>query len=429
MTAKVAAWLFTVCLSTAVARPALVEGYRARLPSGEQVDAYAVMPRQLLLPPNGFVDAVRSRWRSRANAALAARLLGNAAAFVDGYSRGAGHVNRRTAFYHRREIRRLARGDWPTVVVTRPDEPDEVLLTVSIAVPWDFEAIPAKVRFYARGIPGLPSTYGTLAAGIQSFAEEDGFIRPYTAFDGASGAFHVVSDLSVILSMLPWAVGHEAEIKFLTQRPRSPAGLSAIAHALIVAHGMHRMSGVPLPRLLRERQQAFLADPTLRAHLRHRISEARAERKARIPDDAHRSEEARFLDAFFDGLEAAIFSPRGFQRTLGIATLYAQVSAMGPEESGTTRLFLRQFRFPETPVLDFMETHRFGTAGVRTRIFALDMTNFDLDMMAGLNRRKESPAVGVHFTKLALPPACSLLLTDFDAQVAQNAFEADQRSP
>jgi hypothetical protein len=433
MTISVGTLWTTVCLGLvcltfqcAVAAP-YVQGYGATLESGTEVDAYVIKPSQLVQPtPAGLFPRFRQWIQSRENHRRAYRTLENAAAFVDEQSRASGHVNASTRYFHNRELWQLRNGLWPTVVITERGNPDKVLLTVAIAVPHANEPLPFELRFFKRNVAGLPNGYGGVSIGIQNFFSNDGYLHPVVGFDHEAGSFSIIPDLSIIASMLPWATGDRAEIKFLMQEPGSDRGLASLAHALIVGYGMHRFSAVRLPKFMRDQQVDFLADPVIQSEFRKRIDAAEQERMAVIAEESNTVERNRAAEVtrhFFESFRTEIFSSKGFQKTAAVSTLYAQVSERESQTAGSlTRLFLRRFRFPKTPTYDFIENSAFGTEGIRTRIFALNVENFDLDMMEGLNPVTQELAEQFRLERMSpIGASCPLLLTDFDSRVLLRA--------
>lgn len=422
----VLAFLALSCLP-AYAVTAFAKRFRVTLKSGDIVDAYVTKPAALVIGEDeSLFSALTYRWSHRDSATLAKKIHGLAASFIDAQSREAGHVNEVTRRYHERELWLLRSGRWPAVVITAPNRPEQVLLTVALAIAWGADPLPFQYRFYKRGIAGLPQSYGTYSLGMQNFFDDElGYMLPIVLYDKVSQRFHYSEDLSVLLSQLPWVTGRSAEIKFLMQRPGVSPELSAVAHTLITAFGLHRFAVERLPRAMRAQQVDFMNDPIIKAHFMGEIDRRRAERLAITSDEpAEIAANTLFVNSFFDALKKVIWNPLGFQRHSAVSTLYAQVSErLEDTRGGLSRHFLRKFHFPEKPKYDFAETAQTGTEGIQTKIYALTMENFDLDMMEGLNRQTQTLGEGLRFEADATPGArCPDLLIETMGATHREAF-------
>jgi len=358
--------------------------------SGKRVDAYMVKPAVLVAGDGeDCFSRFRFAWEMRPNQERAREILAAAAEFIDDFSISMGHVNENTRGFHQAELLQLRSGRWPTVVVTEPGRLREVLFTAAIALPLGQEPLPFQSRFAgSRVFEGQNFQENEVGQFHDPERKPSGFSFPLVSQGSESLNFTYHHDLSPILSRLPWWKGRAAELKFLVQKKGTPENLPAVGHALISAFGLHRFSTQKIsPRIIRE-QVRRMKLPETKEPLWQALRKVEQQRLAwwGHSEDPTAPEKQKRTRALFAGLRKTLWSPRGFQRFAAVSSLYSQVSEREAVTGGSlTSLFLRRFRFPSVPLLDFMESASFGTEGIRTRIFQQSFEDFDIAMALGLN--------------------------------------------
>lgn len=356
--------------------------FEVTLKDGTQVDAYVTRPVGLshpLTPPRYDQPRAFGRWSVPESLEVGRRVVAKAARYIDQYNRSKGYVNRVNAWCHRNEMRNLRDHRWPLVVFTPRGRSEKILLTLSVAFSWNGEPLPFEDRFGGWGV-GVDR--------LQPFPDRQYLPDPQARENFTPALFYdeeqkrfVSDELSDWIARLPWIVGARAEFKHLLLAEGAPEELLEAAHTLVVALSLHRFSPQPTSDLTRSLQGWALF-----------TTEALRERLRSIPANALRSE------SYLNYLGGIASRYEGFQTNVAASRLFAQVSEPAWEgKDGPLQRYYRKRWALKTVAHDILETKRFGTEGIRTRIYELDALHFDQATGLAVNKGAGMLADGILF--------------------------------
>lgn len=374
--------------------PLTHDRYRLTHYDRSRFDLYLVAPRPAWSIEYRTLGLLPSSPATRRHSDYSYELLKKVAAFVDGDARAKGHVNAVTEPRHLAELELLKNGGWPTLFITAPDDPDQILLSLAMAIPSFGEAPPFYYRFAGKGIPGFPE-------------DEREFYSPHIITDSEDFSFSLILPevserprmmyqpfQSRILRLMPWAVGTSAEFKFLVRSPQLRVDLVYALFQMIATRQLHRFSLTKMDGGLPQQQHQQLSQADYKNKQLYRLDQMlKYFTQPQIPFPL-RLEYMKHLYQW----KGRVRREEPLQSYLLNSYVYAQVSeparANGVGDTSVSgRWFIDRVGFPAEPWLSFVENERSGTPGILTHIFRIPVHHVDLKMFdnfVDLTRQNEN---------------------------------------
>ncbi|MCB0403751.1 MAG: hypothetical protein KDD51_03130 [Bdellovibrionales bacterium] len=344
--------------------------------NGNEVDFYVIRPRALghvRVWPGRREDGGASSYELvRDNGRRASQLLKAASDFIRKDAEKNGYLEGASGDAYELELAYLERGYWPLVVATPKGDDSTILFTLCHAIRWFDEPLPWMRRFSVH-VPEIPVPI-TLDHSLSTTSP--------LYFPMHAGELSTDDFITQMLRFRIYVLGEAMELKFLvvsdefpeSLRTLQPSHLLAPYHRLSRYYDLHRSSMRPIPseyeemiwRFFHQNENGIQSKERLRV-----IAQALGSRLA----GGSSTEIAWLADFFSHNLMDPWYQPYFHN-----GRIFAHVSA--PQQEGSTktarsRYFVRRLGFPETPNWNFEEQDPWGTPGIRTQIFEMQLNYYD----------------------------------------------------